>query len=455
MWWPNILSLDRKNCDVDSAHSDLKEIYGQEGGEPHPIVEESDDTIEFEDLENIHEKLEKPSRPQKPGRTIMIPTSTTSKLRTSSWMAMTILLLVLSMSPHKVRATDLCPDTSCGDGFVGANEMCDDKNIVDGDGCSSQCTIECGYSCMTLWGAPCGNVSSTDLANFDFFNSTCLPELGDGILTHKERDEGARTFDKILRLPCDDGNIAAGDGCECFLPPRGQNLPRSFQRGCFVEDRWKCETDRTPFDLQCSAQLRLPDRCDCISSPTEVTLQRVPLLNIPERQFMSYDGFTGASPQVGCQVCNANHYTGGCMSASTFCLGHVTCNGNGFCDGDAQCVCWGNYTGTNCDRCIKDHYGTYCNKVCIAEETCGAHGYCDIDGNCLWNAFCDGIKSQNISNKSRLEVVNSCGDGRRLGNEECDDGNRVNFDGCSSVCKVEPGFKCIGGCQANGDVQRL
>lgn len=28
------------------------------------------------------------------------------------------------------------------------------------------------------------------------------------------------------------------------------------------------------------------------------------------------------------------------------------------------------------------------------------------------------------------------------GNEVCDDGNEKDFDGCSSVCTLEPGFEC-------------
>lgn len=39
----------------------------------------------------------------------------------------------------------------------------------------------------------------------------------------------------------------------------------------------------------------------------------------------------------------------------------------------------------------------------------------------------------------------TCGDGLRVANEECDDGNTMNGDGCSSDCKVETYWKCEGG----------
>jgi cysteine-rich repeat protein len=36
--------------------------------------------------------------------------------------------------------------------------------------------------------------------------------------------------------------------------------------------------------------------------------------------------------------------------------------------------------------------------------------------------------------------------------EECDDGNQNNFDGCNSLCRVEPGFICAGGSTTSEDV---
>jgi cysteine-rich repeat protein len=35
-----------------------------------------------------------------------------------------------------------------------------------------------------------------------------------------------------------------------------------------------------------------------------------------------------------------------------------------------------------------------------------------------------------------------CGDGKREGGEECDDGNYYDMDGCSGICRVEKGWKC-------------
>jgi len=40
-------------------------------------------------------------------------------------------------------------DRYCGDGIVNGDEMCDDGNTVDGDGCNKHCTPENGYDCET------------------------------------------------------------------------------------------------------------------------------------------------------------------------------------------------------------------------------------------------------------------------------------------------------------------
>ena len=41
-----------------------------------------------------------------------------------------------------------CRRSICGDGVINGGELCDDKNIVDGDGCSSICLIESRTTCL-------------------------------------------------------------------------------------------------------------------------------------------------------------------------------------------------------------------------------------------------------------------------------------------------------------------
>ena len=70
----------------------------------------------------------------------------------------------------------------CGDNYVFPIEDCDDGNILDGDGCSSSCIVESGYTCQT------GKVGSV-----------CSAICGDSLILGSEN--------------CDDGNTVSFDGC--------------------------------------------------------------------------------------------------------------------------------------------------------------------------------------------------------------------------------------------------
>lgn len=63
-------------------------------------------------------------------------------------------------------ATTRACDTHCGDGNVDADEQCDDGNQANGDGCSSTCVIEAGFTCTTMEkddSSPCSSGSGNCL----------------------------------------------------------------------------------------------------------------------------------------------------------------------------------------------------------------------------------------------------------------------------------------------------
>jgi cysteine-rich repeat protein len=93
-----------------------------------------------------------------------------------------------------------CPDppSICGDWIVRPGEQCDDGNLIDGDGCDSNCLLTgCGNGIVT---APeeCddGNVLDGDGCDGNCVRSAC----GNGIVAGTEE--------------CDDGNDIDGDGCD-------------------------------------------------------------------------------------------------------------------------------------------------------------------------------------------------------------------------------------------------
>ena len=112
----------------------------------------------------------------------------------------------------------------CGNGLLDPGEHCDDGNFNDGDGCSSTCQIEVGFSCAipghACTASTCGNNTLEGLEQCDDGNlrpydgcsptctreavcpiggSGCIAICGDGI--------------KFPTEDCDDGNLTNGDGC--------------------------------------------------------------------------------------------------------------------------------------------------------------------------------------------------------------------------------------------------
>ncbi len=147
----------------------------------------------------------------------------------------------------------------CGNGVIDGDEKCDDKNAVDGDGCSSDCmTIEENYRCDEP-GKPCvlstcgnGELDSgeecdegEDNVDYDLSPGACSTNChpahycGDGLWDEVDRENGEEcdagrdtsgeyggcTLDCLRSLycgdgviqpeheQCDDGNEADGDGC--------------------------------------------------------------------------------------------------------------------------------------------------------------------------------------------------------------------------------------------------
>ncbi|MCU0691586.1 MAG: DUF4215 domain-containing protein [Polyangiaceae bacterium] len=108
-----------------------------------------------------------------------------------------------------------CVDPGCGNSIVESGEGCDDGNTDAGDGCSAKCLLEIGQACVS--GGVCASSycdpthsrcacdGNEDCAGGEACNTrpdpnVCVPAgCGNGV---KEATEG-----------CDDGNVAAGDGC--------------------------------------------------------------------------------------------------------------------------------------------------------------------------------------------------------------------------------------------------
>jgi fibro-slime domain-containing protein len=271
----------------------------------------------------------------------------------------------------------------CGDGIVAGTEQCDDGNTTSGDGCSSTCMLEAGYTCPTA-GAPCKPIEF----------------CGDGVLN---LDIGEQ---------CDDGNKTSGDGCSslCQIEPNfvcttpGQLCVSTVRCGdgkiqgsetcddgnatsgdgcssaCQVESGWQCPTP----GVQCVAicgdgLLRGSEQCD--------------------------DGNTLAND--GCSATCQVEPGFACVASTTpppASTCHRTVCGDGIKEGSEQCD----------DGNLIPYDG--CSPTCTIDPKCG-------------NGIC----------------TSSCGDGLVFPNEQCDLGGLnglASTSGCSTACQENAGWSC-------------
>jgi cysteine-rich repeat protein len=84
-----------------------------------------------------------------------------------------------------------------------------------------------------------------------------------------------------------------------------------------------------------------------------------------------------------------------------------------------------------------------CLPVCGDGQIVGDE-QCD-DGNRLPGDGCSAsCRTEPGWSCSAAGCTTVCGDGIKAGAEDCDDSNQIGGDGCSASCKVEPGFACRG-----------
>lgn len=295
-------------------------------------------------------------------------------------------------------APSTCHTTvGCGNGVLDANEVCDDQNSNNGDGCSAACQIETGYTCS---GTP----------------SACISPPS-AVCGNSNIESGEA---------CDDGNMVAGDGCAT---------------NCSVENNYTCSG--TP--STCSVTVPPPPTAVCGNGNVE-SGESCDDGNVTEGDGCSSNcgietGYTcNGTPSV-CHLVNTAVCGNGGVETGESCDDGNTANGDGC---SSNCAVETGFTCTGSPT-----------SSCAAVSTCGngtkeGSESCD-DGN---TSNSDGCSSQCLvesgftcSGTPRSTCVPNgpyCGDGQIGASEQCDDGNQNNGDGCSSACNLESGYTCSG-----------
>jgi cysteine-rich repeat protein len=298
-------------------------------------------------------------------------------------------------------ADGVCP-VLCPNGAIDDNEQCDDGNLEDGDLCNNICRLnECtGPNC---------------------------PRCGDGVFQHQIGEQ------------CDDGNQEDGDACtnNCRMRCDGnddcqglcdlvtqQCLPAACGDGETNQAWERCDDGNIVNDDQCNNQCQPTCKgdADCESGKCDQ----------PRQVCVPLCGNGTVDSQEQCDDGNMIDKD----QCSNQCLLH--CSDDSTCDCDEEAgVCrplCGNGRidiGEGCDDGNTDNADACSNRcqvrcrpgtVCPDNQACPQNGLCPVPGQCG-----DGI-------------VNDA-------SEQCDDGNKVDGDGCSNACTIrcEQNLECPSG----------
>ncbi|MBU1413823.1 DUF4215 domain-containing protein, partial [Myxococcota bacterium] len=270
---------------------------------------------------------------------------------------------------------------TCGNGVVNPCEQCDDGNFINTDACTNMCASPiCGDGYVR------DGVESCDGVNLGALLSSACSDFAPGIF-----DSGL-----VRCLPdCSDYDLSncVGDAIPCFSDEDGDGFTGTNQVVAAGENCSDYSSSGIPWTAVTDG--------DCLDNPA------LPC------SALSYPGNT--------EICDGcDNDCDNDIDADDSDLAYCPACANGIVD-----------TGEGCDDGnTTDSDG--CSTSCTVE----AHYVCNGEPSvCTCDVGWTGVDCS-------IAVI--CGDGLIVGSEGCDDGNVLVGDGCSGVCNVESGWKCVG-----------
>ncbi len=330
-----------------------------------------------------------------------------------------------------------CGPANCGDGAIDAPEACDDGNTTPGDGCAATCIVENGYTCT---GVP----------------SSCVTTCGDGIVAGAEA--------------CDDGNTTPGDGCDAICGVESGYVCTGSPSACstvcgdsIIAGGETCDDGNTADGDGCSSTCATESGWICTGLPS------------------SCNTVCGDTITAGAETCDDGNTTGGdgCSAVCQLegCGNFVTdvgedCDEGGVetatCDADCSApTCGDGDVNTLASEACDDSNttsGDGCSSTCAVESGYGCTGEPSTCTTTCGDGIIAGVEACDDANTTPGDGCSAtcavetgygctgqpsscapiCGDGLIIGGEGCDDGNASGGDGCSAVCQVENGYGCTG-----------
>ncbi|MGB1592455.1 MAG: DUF4215 domain-containing protein, partial [Promethearchaeia archaeon] len=306
---------------------------------------------------------------------------------------------------------DPAPENICGDGLVVIGETCDDNNTNSNDGCSVTCTTEAGFTCLECGGysqcnATCGDgirLQGEDCDDSNTFND-------DGCSHRCQIEDGWEQVETVLRPICGDGKLKGNEQCDDGNTEPGDGCSAT----CTIEDNWDCGGGACKSICGDGIRISGPEQCD--DGNLDANDGCDPSCAVED--FFSCVKSLGGEADICTEICGDGERVQSNSSRVRPGFNRVNeCDDGNILDGDG----------------------------CSAE--------CEIEAHLGWECL-DDMAADGDSQSPRSVCSAKCGDGMRTNEEECDDGNMLSRDGCSSTCTVETGYVCSLG-SAGAEAQML
>ncbi|CAD8159995.1 unnamed protein product [Paramecium octaurelia] len=284
-------------------------------------------------------------------------------------------------------------ESLCGDDAIIGEEQCDYISTLDqiNPKCNNYCQFECPNDCLQCEFGVCKKCQD----GYFLRSNTCQSQCGDLLINSSEQ--------------CDDNNLAPFDGCYlCSLDCQSQ---------CEICVQGQCEKCLLGYEL-------IDNNCLPVCGDGIVTKDEYCDDKFDDSLSCEQCKF---SCDKNCQFCQY----GRCIFCQKgFGLKGNNCQpicGDGLISGYEQCDDENLLAEDGCFECSYS-----CQHQCLTCQT----GYClECDSSNGWQLTPQGI------------CVSVCGDLKVTGDEQCDDGNEINFDGCFNcryICQVAC-TKCLSG----------